>query len=260
MTAIETGAAVSAQSSITEQAATPLHIQYVGFGDDALEYQRAWELQRELHTQRVEDEVDDVALFVEHPPVYTAGRRTNPADLPADGTSVVDVDRGGSVTFHGPGQLVGYPIVKLPEQVYVVDYVRRVEEALIRAVRDLGLECGRVKGRSGVWLPANGRGEERKIAAIGVRVARKVTMHGFSLNCDLDLDWFDRFVPCGIADAGVTSLTRELGRRVSVDEAAGVIEPHLRELLTWQPYDRSPELARDDTPPGGITYGIAAVD
>ncbi|MGH3358242.1 MAG: lipoyl(octanoyl) transferase LipB, partial [Nocardioidaceae bacterium] len=209
--------------------------------------------QRELHAARAAGVGRDVALFVEHPPVYTAGRRTNAADRPADGTPVVDVDRGGSVTFHGPGQLVGYPIVRLPEHVYVVDYVRRIEEALIRTVTELGVTCGRVKGRSGVWIPADANGEQRKLAAIGVRVARKVTMHGFALNCDVDLGWYDRFVPCGISDAGVTSLSAELGRDVGVAEAAAVTEPHLRELLAWRPYDRSPDLA-EPVRRAGITY------
>ena len=226
----------------------------MGFGDDAVDYETAWATQRELHAQRVDDEVGDATLFVEHPPVYTAGRRTNPLDRPTDGTPVVDVDRGGSVTFHGPGQLVGYPIVKLPEHVYVVDYVRRIEEALIRTVTDLGLVCGRVKGRSGVWLAADDHRQDRKVAAIGVRVAKKVTMHGFGLNCDVDLSWFDRFVPCGIEDAGVTSLSSELGRHVGVEETARVIEPHLRTLLSWEPYERSPDLnSAPDTP---VTYGI----
>lgn len=232
-----------------------LQMRYAGFGANAVPYEQAWESQRALHAARAADEIGDVALFVEHPPVYTAGRRTDPADRPTDGTPVVDVDRGGSVTFHGPGQLVGYPIVRLPEHVYVVDYVRRVEEALIRTVRDFGVGCGRVQGRSGVWLPADDRGPERKIAAIGVRVARKITMHGFALNCDIHLSWYDRFVPCGIRDAGVTSLSVELGRRVGVAEAAGVAEPHVRELLAWRPYDRSPVLAapaRRD----GLSYGI----
>ncbi|UYM07944.1 lipoyl(octanoyl) transferase LipB [Solicola gregarius] len=233
-----------------------LQIRYGGFGDNAVDYASAWETQRRLHEQRVADEIGDVALFVEHPPVYTAGKRTNPLDRPTDGTPVVEVDRGGSVTFHGPGQLVGYPIAKLPSHVYVVDYVRRVEEALIRAVGDLGIACGRVKGRSGVWIPADGRGDERKVAAIGVRVAGKVTMHGFALNCDVDLAWYDRFVPCGIRDAGVTSLTQELGRRVSVDEAARLVEPHLHDLLSWRPYDRSPVIAATAEPSQGVTYGI----
>ena len=231
-----------------------LQIRYDGFADDAVDYQHAWAIQRDLHERRAADEIDDTALFVEHPPVYTAGKRTNPLDRPADGTPVVDVDRGGSVTFHGPGQLVGYPIAKLPQHVYVVDYVRRVEEALIRAVGDLGITCGRVKGRSGVWVPADDRGDERKVAAIGVRVARKVTMHGFSLNCDVDLAWYDRFVPCGIHDAGVTSLSKELGRRVGVEEAAQLVEPHLRELLSWHDFDRSPDINAADS--STVTYGI----
>lgn len=236
-----------------------MQIRYEGFGRNAVPYELAWQTQRGLHAARAADEVGDTTLFVEHPPVYTAGKRTDPADRPMDGTPVVDVDRGGSVTFHGPGQLVGYPIVRLPEHVYVVDYVRRVEEALIRTVADFGLHCGRVKGRSGVWLPADGRDEERKIAAIGVRVARKITMHGFALNCDVDLSWYDRFVPCGIRDAGVTSLSAELGHAVGVDEAARVAEPQLRELLAWRPYDRSPDLAApnaETTRRAGVSYGI----
>ncbi len=212
------------------------------YGDRALDYEAAWELQRELHAQRVAGEVDDMVLLLEHPPVYTAGKRTEPHERPFDGTPVVDVDRGGKITFHGPGQLVGYPITKLPSHVLVVDYVRRVEEALIRAVADLGVTSGRVHGRSGVWIGADDRGPERKVAAIGIRVTRGVTMHGFSLNADVDLSWYDRFVPCGIADAGVTTLSAELGRDVTVPEAADAVRPHLDELLAWQPYSSSPDL------------------
>ena len=222
------------------------------YGDRALPYEEAWELQRQLLAERADDLIGDTALFLEHPPVYTAGKRTEPHDRPIDGTPVVDVDRGGKITFHGPGQLVGYPITKLPSHVLVVDYVRRVEEALLRAVADLGVSSGRVPGRSGVWLPADGGRQsntaddariERKIAAIGIRVSRGVTMHGFSLNADVDLSWYERFVPCGIADAGVTSLSIELGRRVTVPEAAEAVAPHLRELLRWDAYTPSPDLA-----------------
>jgi lipoyl(octanoyl) transferase len=216
------------------------------YGAGAIDYLDAWELQRELHAQRVADEITDTALFLEHPPVYTAGRRTEPHERPVDGTPVVDVDRGGKITFHGPGQLVGYPITKLPSHVLVVDYVRRVEEALIRACADLGVPTGRVSGRSGVWLAAGGGRIERKIGAIGIRVSRGVTMHGFSLNADVDLGFYDRFVPCGIADAGVTTLSAELGRDVTVTEAAAAVTPHLRELLDWQPYQPSPDLAHDE--------------
>jgi lipoyl(octanoyl) transferase len=192
-------------------------------------------------------------LLLEHPPVYTAGKRTQPHERPVDGAPVIDVDRGGKITFHGPGQLVGYPIVALPDHVYVVDYVRRLEEALIRTCADFGLATGRVHGRSGVWLAADDRGPERKVAAIGIRVSRGVTMHGFALNCDVDLAWYDTIVPCGIADAGVTTLTKELGRTVGVEEAAGAIEPHLRVLLSWADYDRSPDLPTASP----VTYGLA---
>ncbi len=231
------------------------------YGDQAIDYLEAWEMQRDLHQQRAADQIDDTALFLEHPAVYTAGRRTQPHERPSDGTPVIDVDRGGKITFHGPGQLVGYPITKLPSHVLVVDYVRRVEEALIRAVADLGVTTGRVAGRSGVWLPAGPGKIERKIAAIGIRVSRGVTMHGFSLNADLDLAYYDRFVPCGIADAGVTSLTAELGRSVGVREAAEAVTPHLVELLEWDAYTPSPDLLDDagpTIPVAGLTVGSQA--
>ena len=150
--------------------------------------------------------------------LYTAGRRTTPEERPRDGTPVIDVDRGGKITWHGPGQLVGYPLIKLAEPIDVIDYVRRLEQALIAVCTGWGVDTGRITGRSGVWLaadPATGR-PARKIAAIGVRISRGVTTHGFALNCQPDLAAFDRIVPCGIADAGVTSLTAELGRPVSV--------------------------------------------
>jgi lipoyl(octanoyl) transferase len=172
---------------------------------------------------------------------------------------VVDVDRGGKITWHGPGQLVGYPIVKLASHVYVVDYVRRLEEALIAVCADLGVKTGRVKGRSGVWVPADDRGRERKIAAIGIRVAQSVTMHGFALNCDNDLNWFDRIVPCGIADADVTTLSKELDRQVTIAEVLDSVERHLTEVLAWNPYERTADLPHvEPTAPTGITYGLTA--
>jgi lipoyl(octanoyl) transferase len=216
------------------------------YGDAALEYTQAWQLQRDLHADRVADRIGDTALLLEHPPVYTAGRRTEPHERPQDGTPVVDVDRGGKITFHGPGQLVGYPIVKLPGHVLVVDYVRRIEEALIRTLADHDLATGRVPGRSGVWLPASAGRPERKIAAIGIRVSRGVAMHGFSLNCDVDMGWYDRFVPCGIADAGVTSLDRELGRDIAPPDVAPVVIEHLRDLLAWRPYEPSADIDRTE--------------
>ena len=221
-----------------------LRFQRIGYGDQPVDYVEAWELQRKLHAQRVEDEIGDTVLFLEHPFVYTAGKRTEPQDRPVDGTPVIDVDRGGKITWHGPGQLVAYPITKLPSHVFVVDYVRRLEEALIRVCRDLGLTSGRVKGRSGVWLSADESKPERKVAALGIRVSRGVTMHGVELNCDNTMEGFDRIIPCGIADAGVTSLSQELGRDVTVEEADPLLEQHLRALLDWTPYDRSPDIKR----------------
>jgi lipoyl(octanoyl) transferase len=207
-----------------------LIFEQAGFGADALEYVAAWDLQRQVH-QRVVEGGPDTVLLLEHPPVFTAGKRTEPHERPVDGTPVIDVDRGGKITFHGPGQLVGYPIVRLPDHVLVVDYVRRLEEALIHACTELGVTTARVPGRSGVWLKEDDRGPERKIAAIGIRVAQGVTLHGFALNCDPDLTWYDRIVPCGIRDAGVTSLSRELGRDVPVAEVLPLVEHHLPELL-----------------------------
>jgi lipoyl(octanoyl) transferase len=214
-----------------------------GLGEDAVDYLAAWDLQRDVHAAVVEGRQEDTVLLLEHPPVFTCGKRTDPHERPLDpgGAPVIDVDRGGKITFHGPGQLVGYPIVTLPDHVKVVDYVRRVEEALIATCRELGVTTARIPGRSGVWLRADGRGPERKVAAIGIRVSRGVTMHGFSLNCDVDMAWYDRFVPCGIADAGVTSLSRELDREVTVRDVIPVVERHLAAYLDWSPYDATPD-------------------
>ena len=202
-------------------------------------YEEAWARQRELHAQRVAGEVPDTLLLLEHPSVYTAGRRTEPHERPLDGTPVVDVDRGGKITWHGPGQLVGYPIVALPDPVDVVAYVRRLEGALIEVCAGFGVHAGRVEGRSGVWLPADAPGSgfrgERKIAAIGIRVAQGVTMHGFALNCDPDLGAFGAIVPCGIPDAGVTSLSAELGRDVSIADAIPPVEAVMTRVLTGSP-------------------------
>ena len=195
-----------------------------------IDYQQAWDWQRQLHEQRVSGEIPDTALLLEHPPVFTAGRRTEAAERPVDGTPVVDVDRGGKITWHGPGQLVGYPILQLPDPMDVVAYVRRMERVLIEICAELGLATVQVEGRSGAWVAADERGPARKVAAIGVRVAQRVTLHGFALNCNPDLSWFGRIVPCGIADAGVTSLTAELGREVTVAEVLPIAEKHLPAL------------------------------
>lgn len=184
-----------------------------------IDYQDAWQLQRELADARVAGG-SDTLLLLEHPAVYTAGRRTEPHERPLDGTPVVDTDRGGKITWHGPGQLVGYPVIGLAEPLDVVNYVRRLEEALIKVCGDLGLETARVDGRSGVWAPGR---PARKVAAIGVRVARSTTLHGFALNCDCDLASFSAIVPCGITDAGVTSLSAELGRHVAVDDVRAAV-------------------------------------
>ncbi|KZS55425.1 lipoate-protein ligase B [Mycobacterium kansasii] len=190
-----------------------------------VDYRDAWQLQRELADTRVAGGPDTL-LLLEHPPVYTAGRRTEPHERPMNdtaGTPVVDTDRGGKITWHGPGQLVGYPIIGLAEPLDVVNYVRRLEESLIKVCADLGLEAGRVDGRSGVWLAADAGRPARKVAAIGVRVTRATTLHGFALNCDCDLGAFTTIVPCGITDAGVTSLSAELGRKVTVDDVRSAV-------------------------------------
>jgi len=204
-----------------------------GFGADAVPYEVAWAQQRRLHEARAAGEIPDTCLLLEHQPVYTAGKRTGSLDRPVDGTPVVDVDRGGKITWHGPGQLVGYPIVRLPEPVDVVAYVRRLEDALIRTCADVGVVTTRVAGRSGVWVPGDPVTglADRKVAAIGVRVSRGVTMHGFALNCDCDLSWYDRIVPCGISDAGVTTLSAERGEQVTVLDVLPAVRRHLGEVL-----------------------------
>jgi lipoyl(octanoyl) transferase len=195
-------------------------------------YEDAWARQRELHEQRVAGTGPDTLLLLEHPPVYTAGKRTEPHERPFDGTPVIDVDRGGKITWHGPGQLVGYPIVRLPDPVDVVAHVRRLEQALMVVCSELGVATERVEGRSGVWVRADGKGPDRKVAAIGVRVARGVTMHGFALNCDPDMRAFGNMIPCGIVDAGATSLSAELGRDVPVSEIMDAVEREMRAVLT----------------------------
>lgn len=219
----------------------PLAVRQLG----TLDYHAGWQLQRELLEARVAGGPDSL-LLLEHPAVYTAGRRTLDHERPTDGTPVVDTDRGGKITWHGPGQLVGYPIVGLAEPLDVVNYVRRLEEALLRVCADLGVEAMRVEGRSGVWCPGGPGRPARKIAAIGVRVSHATTLHGFALNCDCDLGAYAAIVPCGITDAGVTSLSAELGRPVPVDvvrePVAAAVADALdgRLALSWRP----PEPAR----------------
>ena len=223
---------------------TDLHFETLG----TIDYLAAWELQKQVHADVVAGTRPDTVLLLEHPPTYTAGKRTDAHERPLDsgGAPVIDVDRGGKITFHGPGQLVAYPIVRLPEHVKVVDFVRRLEEAMIHTCADLGVTTARVPGRSGVWLPEDAASDstarpERKIAAIGLRVSKGVTMHGVAMNCDVEMSWYDRFVPCGISDAGVTSLSLELGRDVTVAETGPVLARHLRTYLAWEPYDATPD-------------------
>jgi lipoyl(octanoyl) transferase len=205
----------------------------LGLDGDPIDYLDAWELQRRVHEQRVRGEIPDTCLLLEHAPVYTAGKRTTPLDRPVSdpGAPVIDVDRGGNITWHGPGQLVGYPIVMLDEPIDVVAYVRALEEAMIGICAEFGVPAGRVDGRRGAWVPGRSGGPDRKIAAIGVRVARGVTMHGFALNCDCDLSWYDRIVPCGISDAAVTSLSAETGSPVRVSDVLPAAERHLAAAL-----------------------------
>jgi lipoyl(octanoyl) transferase len=202
-----------------------------------VDYQAAWEEQRRRHAAVVAGSEPETVMLLEHPSVYTAGKRTQPWDRPTDGAPVIDVDRGGQITWHGPGQIVGYPILRLPgaaesRPVDVVAYVRRVEQMLIDVCADIGVQVERIKGRTGAWVGADDRGPDRKIAAIGIRVSRGVTMHGFALNCNCDLSAYDRIVACGIRDAGVTSLSAELGRDVTIGEVLPVVERHLPTLLS----------------------------
>ena len=194
-----------------------------------MDYVEALELQRALHGEIADGTRENTLLLVEHPSVYTAGKRTQDHERPADGTPVIDVDRGGKITWHGLGQLVGYPIVRLAKPTELVGFVREIESALIATCSELGLVATRVEGRSGVWV-VDSKGE-RKIAAIGIRVARGVTMHGFALNVEPDLSAFEAIIPCGIQDAAVTSLAIELGRSISVDEVLPVVEKYMYESL-----------------------------
>ena len=192
-----------------------------------VEYQSAWDKQRELHHKIVTENHPDVAVLLEHQNVYTAGRSTKPEDRPTDSSPVFDIDRGGRITWHGPGQIVCYPIMKLDDPVDVVAHVRRLELLIMNVCSKLGLETTQIEGRSGVWVKGNGF-PDKKIAAIGIRVAKKATMHGFALNCNNSLDAFRNIVPCGIGDADVTTISLELGRDVSVAEVTPLLEGELR--------------------------------
>lgn len=194
-----------------------------------IDYEAALAIQREFHSEIAAGSRPNTLMLLEHPPVFTAGRRTEESERPMDGSPVIDVDRGGKITFHGPGQIVGYPIIKLQNPQDVVGFVRVLEDALIDICAELGVVASRYCERSGVWI-RDSRGD-RKIAAIGIRVAKGVTMHGFAINVATDLSYFDRIIPCGIADAGVTSLTKELNREISVAEVLPILERHIFSAL-----------------------------
>ena len=194
-----------------------------------IDYLRAWELQKEIQEKVINDTEPNTLLILQHPSVYTAGRRTEITDRPLDNTPVIDVDRGGKITWHGLGQIVGYPIIKLKNSTDVVGFVRELETALIEICDEFGIKAQRYCERSGVWL-RDEKGD-RKIAAIGLRVAKGVTMHGFALNVNPDLSAYSKIIPCGIADAKVTSLSAELGRNVTIDEVMPVLKKHILPML-----------------------------
>ena len=209
-----------------------MRFEHLGFAPNFVDYETAWAYQREVHAAVVAGDQPDTTQLLEHSAVYTAGKRTEDRQRPVDGTPVIEVDRGGLITWHGPGQLVGYPIVFLRAvPIDVVAHVRRLEDVMIRTCADFGVAVERVDGRSGVWVRADERGGDRKLGAIGVRVSRRVTMHGFALNCDADLSWADNIIACGIEDAGVSSLTREAGRTITVPEVLPHAEKHLIDVL-----------------------------
>lgn len=208
--------------------ASVVDIVVTGLSANSVPYEKALAEQRALHAAVARGQAPDTVLLLTHPSVYTAGRRTQPEDRPTDGTPVVDVDRGGRITWHGPGQLVGYPILRLPRPLDVVAYVRRLEGMLIDVLAEVGVDAHRVEGRSGVWVST--AGPDAKIAAIGIRVADDVTLHGFAINCSNDLEPFSRIVPCGIADAGVTTISLVTGRRVTPADVAPVVARHLGAL------------------------------
>lgn len=194
---------------------------------DFVDYREAWDKQQRLHRAVAAGTEPNTVLLLEHPPVYTAGKRTEPQDYPYDGTEVVKVDRGGRLTWHGPGQLIGYPILRLPQPLDVVAYVRALETILIATLREVGVEGVTVEGRSGVWLPGDSRGPDRKIAAIGIRVADGVTTHGVAINATCDLRPYGKIVPCGISDASVTSVLEETGREVTPADLAPIFQAQL---------------------------------
>lgn len=217
---------ISQALASTREEASTINCQSLGL----IDYQEALVIQRQLHQEVVDQISASSLLLLQHPPVFTAGRRTLDSERPIDGSKVIDVDRGGKITFHGPGQIVGYPIVKLKKPNDVVGFVRQLEKALIQICQDFNIKGQTYCERSGVWV-RDEKGD-RKIAAIGIRVAKGVTMHGFALNVNPDLSYFDRIIPCGIADAQVTSMEKELNRSISLEQVQEVIAARMKQSLS----------------------------
>ncbi|GAA3696266.1 lipoyl(octanoyl) transferase LipB [Zhihengliuella alba] len=237
----------------------PLKFRPLGFAPEFVDYRQCWELQRTLHGEILAGEREPEILLLEHAPVYTAGKRTKPEDLPVDGTPVVDVDRGGKITWHGPGQLVAYPIVRLADKSAVKDYVWRLEEVLIRVVAEYGIDATRVDGRAGVWVLGDGIRQDRKIAAIGIRVLRGVTQHGFALNCSNSLDPYGNIIPCGITDASVTSISAEAGRAVAPADVLPSVQREFENILPPALGDPTPATAASGSSPAQHpTHGVNA--
>ena len=208
--------------------AMTLEFKQLGLAPDFVDYTRGWDIQRELHEKVLAGTAPSTVLLLEHAAVYTAGKRTEDHERPFDGTPVVAVDRGGKLTWHGPGQLIGYPIIKLKNKAGIRDYVERLEAVIIAVLADYGIAAVRIKGRAGVWIEQDEKGPDRKIAAIGIRVHEGVTMHGFAINCNNDLAPYGQIIACGISDAGVTTITQELGRDVTPADLVSRITEELR--------------------------------
>ena len=200
----------------------------VGLAPRFIGYEEAWEIQRKIHEEVATGRRGNTVLLLEHTPVYTAGKRTDDIELPKDGTPVIETDRGGKITWHGPGQLVGYPIMQLPRPIDVVGYVRWLEQVLIDSIAEFGLKTERVEGRSGVWAPLGTT--HVKVAAIGIRVSEHTTMHGFALNCNNSLEPYETIIACGITDAKTSTLSELLGLEITPAMAAEVIKRHLGEI------------------------------
>jgi lipoyl(octanoyl) transferase len=205
-----------------------LEFKQLGLAPDFIDYTRGWDIQRELHEKVLAGTAPSTVLLLEHSPVYTAGKRTEDHERPFDGTPVVAVDRGGKLTWHGPGQLVGYPIIKLKNKAGIRDYVERLEAVIIAVLADYGIDAVRIRGRAGVWIEQDEKGPAREIAAIGIRVNEGVTMHGFAINCNNDLAPYGQIIACGITDAGVTTIAQETGRDVSPADLVSRITEELR--------------------------------